>query len=37
MRETQVPSLVQEDPTCRGAAKPVHPRVNAPEQEKPLQ
>ena len=23
MQETQVPSLVQEDPMCRGAAKPV--------------
>ena len=24
MQETQVWSLIQEDPTCRGAAKPVH-------------
>ena len=24
MQGTQVPSLVREDPTCRGAAKPVH-------------
>ena len=24
MQETQVPSLVREDPTCRGATKPMH-------------
>ena len=24
MQETQVPSLAQEDPTCRGATKPKH-------------
>ena len=24
MHETQVQSLIQEDPTCLGAAKPVH-------------
>ena len=36
-RETQVTSLVREDPTCWGATKPVHPRVNAPQQETLLQ
>ena len=29
MQETQVPSLVQEDPTCREAAKPVHHNYGA--------
>ena len=24
MQETQVPSLVREDPTCHGATKPIH-------------
>ena len=44
MQGTQVQALVQEDPTCRGAAEPVHhnywarePRARAPQQEKPLQ
>ena len=44
MQGTRVRSLVQEDPTCRGATKPVHhnywacaPRACAPQQEKPPQ
>ena len=44
MQGTQVRALVQEDPTCRGAAKPVRhnywartPRAHAPQQEKPPQ
>ena len=44
MQGTWVRALVREDPTCRGATKPVHhnywarvPRAHAPQQEKPLQ
>ena len=44
MQGTQVWALVREDPTCRGATKPVRhnywarvPRVLAPQQEKPPQ
>ena len=37
MQETQVQSLVQEDPTCCGATKPVpeahEPKACAPQQE----
>ena len=28
---------VQQDSTCRGATKPVHPKAHTPQQEKPLQ
>ena len=44
MQETQVWSLVQEDPTCHGATKPhvphllsLHSKACALQQEKPLQ
>ena len=44
MQGTRVPALVREDPTCRGATKPVRhnywacaPRAGAPQQEKPPQ
>ena len=44
MQGTRVRALVREDPTCRGATKPVHhnywarvPRAHAPQQKKPLQ
>ena len=44
MQGTRVWALIREDPTCRGATKPVHhnfwsslPRARAPQQEKPLQ
>ena len=44
MQETQIPSLIQEEPTCHGAIKPcattteaLVPRVNALQQEKTLQ
>ena len=45
MQGTQVQSLVQEDPTCRGATEPMchttteahAPRARAPQQEKPPQ
>ena len=43
MQETQIPSLIQEEPTCHGAIKPcattteaLVPRVNALQQEKTL-
>ena len=29
MQETQVQSLIQEDPTCQGATKPVHHNYQA--------
>ena len=44
MQGTRVQSVVQEDPACHGATKPMHhncwspcSRVYAPQQEKPLQ
>ena len=44
MQRTWVRALVQEDPTCHGATKPVHhnywaqvPRAHAPQHKKPLQ
>ena len=39
MQETRVQSLVQEDPTCRAATKPVYHSywARAPQQEKPPQ
>ena len=43
MQETRVQSLIWEDPTCRGATKPVHrtaaqePRAGASQPEQPPQ
>ena len=33
----QVPSLIQEDPTCHYATKPMHPKACVAQQEKPWQ